>query len=193
MWVAKFCNVTRHNLLEKYLFFIELLHKLLEYTCVTSSPSRSFHHRRFSSVGNRNLETKVPLCIYYFSNLDCLGILLVLRWLDSFLKVRLVLQIQKQKLGLKIDPFFEDELIFTYVFELNNKKSLKFSATASYKTLCPRVFDSNLNFQTNFFREWFINTQYLESNSYKIFLHFLKNFFTYLIELGYTQRNFPFK
>ena len=30
---------------------------------------------------------------------------------------------------------------------LFNKKSLKFSGTASYKTVCPKVFESNLNFK----------------------------------------------
>ena len=38
-------------------------------------------------------------------------------------------------------------LPFNKLFLLFNKKSLKFCATASYKTLRPKVFDSNLNFE----------------------------------------------
>ena len=36
-------------------------------------------------------------------------------------------------------------------------------------------------------KEWFTNTQYLESDFYGIFQHFFKNFSLYLIELGYLD------
>ena len=45
-------------------------------------------------------------------------------------------------------PYMEKiSLPFNDLLLLFNKKLLTFSTTASYKTLCPKVFESNLNFK----------------------------------------------